>query len=102
MIARSLILGAASAAVIFTGMLVAAPAPAGAESCKQNLRFGRATGLLRATAGIAARADWRREVASRDGPEYTRWSRARSRVTSCRKPESGTWRCTARAKPCAP
>ena len=99
MIVRKILHGAAGAAVLAAGMLVAV-ASAQAD-CSNRTYVGRGTGLLRATAGIAARADWRREVASRRGPEYTRWSRAQSRVTSCRKPEGSSWSCVARARPCS-
>jgi hypothetical protein len=89
--------GAAGAAVLAAGMLVTI-ASAQAE-CSNRTYVGRGTGFLRATAGIAARADWRREVAGRRGPDYTRWARARGRVTSCRKPDS-RWHCVARARTC--
>lgn len=99
MIARKVLHGAAGAAVLFAGML--AVAPAAEADCSNRTYVGRGTGLLRATAGIAARADWRREVAERRGSGYTRWSRARTRVTSCRKPEGGRWHCVARARACS-
>jgi Ni/Co efflux regulator RcnB len=98
MFARRILLAAAGAAVLAAAMFAAASS---AEAlCKRHYHEGRATGLLRATAGIAARADWRREVRSHDGADYTRWSRARDRVTRCRKPEGGRWRCIATARAC--
>ena len=82
MVARKVLHGAAGAAVLAAGMLVTASY---AEAdCKRHSHEGRATGLLRATAGIAARSDWRREVSEHDRPGYAWWSRARGRVTSCR------------------
>ena len=98
MIARTILHGAAAAVLLATGMFVTVSS-AQAE-CSNRTYVGRGTGLLRATAGIAARADWRRVVADRRGPDYTRWSRARSRVTACRKPEGESWSCTARARAC--
>lgn len=98
MIARHVLHAAASAAVVAAGMLLTASYAA--AECTRHTHVGRATGLLRATAGIAARSDWRREVADHDGSAFARWSRARGRVTSCRKPEGGRWSCVARARPC--
>ncbi len=98
MITRRLLHGAAGAAVIVAGMLVTVSS-AQAE-CSNRTYVGRGTGLLRATAGIAARADWRREVTSRRGADFARWSRGRGRVTACRKPEGGSWACVARARAC--
>ena len=99
MIVRRVMLGTAGVALVAAGMFVAIPT---AEAdCSSRVYVGRGTGLLRATAGIAARADWRRAVADRRGPEYTRWSRAQGRVTACRKPEGGSWACTARARACS-
>lgn len=98
MIARKILHGVAGAAVLAAGLLVTV-ASAQAE-CTQRTYEGRGTGLLRATAGIAARADWRRAVADRRGPDFTRWARARGRVTSCRKREGGRWHCVARARAC--
>lgn len=98
MIARTILHGAAAAVLFATGMFVTVSS-AQAE-CSSRTYVGRGTGLLRATAGIAARADWRRVVADRRGPDYTRWSRGRGRVTACRKPEGESWSCTARARAC--
>lgn len=98
MTARKILQAAAGAAVIAAGMLVTVSSAQ--ADCSRRTYEGRGSGLLRATAGIAARADWRREVSSRRGPDYTRWSKALNRVTSCRKPEGGTWRCVARARAC--
>lgn len=99
MTARRILHGAACAALLGAGMIVTTVSSAEA-ACSNRTYEGRGTGLLRATAGIAARADWRREVNERRGPDYTRWSKALSRVTSCRKPEGGSWACVARARPC--
>ncbi len=98
MFARKIFHGAVGAALLAAGTVVTVSS-AQAE-CSNRTYVGRGTGLLRATAGIAARADWRREVASRRGPVYTRWSRARGRVTACRKPEGENWSCVARARAC--
>ena len=99
MIARKALYGAAGAAVLAAATLVAAAPPAEA-ACKSHPHVGRATGLLRATAGIAARQDRRREVRDHDGGDWTLWRNARRRTTSCRKPEGGRWHCVARAYAC--
>ena len=91
--------GVAGAAILAAATLVADPAPAEA-ACKSHPHVGRASGLLRATAGIAARQDWRREVGEHDGSDWTLWRNARRRTTSCRKPEGGRWHCVARAYAC--
>jgi hypothetical protein len=98
MIVRKVLHGAAGAVLLAAGMFVAVES-AQAE-CSNRTYVGRGTGLLRATAGISARADWRRAVAERRGADWTRWSRAQGRVTACRKPEGGSWACTARARAC--
>lgn len=98
MIARKVLHGAAVAALLAAGAF-GTVSSAEAE-CSNRTYVGRGTGLLRATAGISARADWRRVVADRRGPDYTRWSRARGRVTACRKPEGSSWSCVARARAC--
>ena len=67
MIVRKILHGAAGAALLAAGMFVTVSS-AQAE-CSNRTYVGRGTGLLRATAGIAARADWRREVAE---PPWTR------------------------------
>ncbi|MBX9590223.1 MAG: hypothetical protein K2X43_13025 [Hyphomonadaceae bacterium] len=100
MIVRKMLHGAAGAALFAAGMLATTASSAQAD-CRGHAHTGRGTGLLRATAGLAARADWRHVVRRHDGPEYTRWSRARGRVTSCQKPESGRWHCIARARACS-
>ena len=79
--------------------LVANPVPAEA-ACKNNPYVGRGNGLLRATAGISARSDWRREARERAGTDWQWWRNAKRRVTSCRKPEGGNWHCVARAYAC--
>lgn len=74
-------------------------APAAQADCKRTV-VGESKGILRATAGIAARADWRGRVRARHGSEYAWWSRARSRVTRCYRPEGERWYCRASARPC--
>jgi hypothetical protein len=88
---------AAAAALVATSILAA---PSAQARCAERLYFGEASGLFRATAGIAARSAWRSAVRERLGGDFAYWSRARSRVTSCEKREGEQWHCRARARPC--
>lgn len=98
MIARRALQGAAGAAALVAGTLTLAPS---AEArCAERQYVGEAHGLLRATAGIAARSDWRSQVRQRLGNDFARWSQARSRVTSCHRREGERWYCRASARPC--
>jgi hypothetical protein len=94
---RKTIYAIAGAAALMSATLVAS-APAEAR-CERESYTGRATGLLRSLTGVAARSDWRGEVRRYAGPDYAYWSRAKNRVTYCRKVDS-RWSCRARAIPC--
>jgi hypothetical protein len=98
MIVRKTLYAAAGATALVVATI--ATAPLADARCVDERFSGRASGLLRATAGIAARADWRAEVRRHVGSDFALWRYARDRVTRCYKPESGTWRCYARARPC--
>ncbi len=101
MLGRKALFAAAGAAALLTTSLVTAPA---AEArCSRDYFTGEASGPrpLRAITGVAARAEWRKEVTRELGAEYALWSRSQNRITRCViiRGESG-WRCTARARPC--
>lgn len=99
MIVRKVLQGAAGAAAL-VGATLATASSAEAE-CVDRRYVGEAYGLFHTTTGIAARADWRREVRQQIGYEFARWSRSRDRTTRCSRPESGgRWYCRARARPC--
>jgi hypothetical protein len=98
MIVRKIILLGVVGAAALVGAALIAAAPAEAR-CEREAYTGRATGLLRALTGVAARSDWRSEVRRYAGPDYAYWSRAKSRVTYCRKVNT-RWSCRARAIPC--
>lgn len=96
MTVRKTFWGIAGAALVGAALFAASPAEA---RCEREAYTGRATGVFRALTGVAARSDWRNEVRRYAGPGYAYWSRAKNRVTYCRKVE-GRWRCRARAIPC--
>ena len=101
MLGRKALFAAAGAAALLTTTLVTTPA---AEArCSRDYFRGEASGPrpLRALTGVAARAEWRKEVTRHLGAEYALWSRSENRITRCvvRRGESG-WHCTARARPC--
>jgi hypothetical protein len=97
MIMRKVICGVAGAAAL-AGAAIVAAAPAEARCVRESFT-GRATGLLRSLTGVAARSDWRNDVRRAVGPDYAYWSRAKNRVTYCRKVDA-RWSCRARATPC--
>ena len=101
MLGRKALFAAAGAAALLTAALVTAPAAA--ARCSRDYFTGEASGPrpLRAITGVAARAQWRKEVTLHLGAEYALWSRSENRITRCviRRGESG-WHCTARARPC--
>jgi hypothetical protein len=98
MIARKALLGAVGAATLAASALVWAPP---AEALCRGYFTGEATGIFYTTTGIAARADWRGQVAAIEGSQFTLWRRARNRTTRCQRRETGgRWFCQARARPC--
>jgi hypothetical protein len=108
MLTRKRSFGAAGAAAFIAASLVGATLagapPAEAQYCAERHVTGYASlpVPLRATTGVAARAQWRKKVAERLGARYAYWSRARNRETRCwrRTRDAVGWNCSARAIPC--
>lgn len=98
MLARRAFLCAAGAAALFSATLATSPA---AEARCRGYVSGWASGPqpLRALTGVAARAEWRKEVTARYGASYAWWSRSDRRYTRCVLSD-GTWHCHAKARPC--
>ena len=87
------------AAVVMAGLAFSLAAPAQAYQCKNLFSRADATSPSADTARATARALWTHKVKTNYGLEWSVWDIAKQDTLSCAK-TAGTWKCTAKAKPC--
>jgi hypothetical protein len=69
--------------------------------CTETVKSGVASGSTEAEAQAAATTWWSSRAGAL-GEGYQDWSRAKDKSLNCHSGSSGTFKCTASAKPCLP
>ena len=103
MTSKTILRGAAAAAVLSVGLLIGGASPASALVCVGGVSGQQVTGKIRFFTEGKARSAWSTRARARFGPQFARWNSARNKRMNCYKAAPGaTWFCQATASPCRP